>query len=236
MGQWLKRLSYLALVGFPLAVLGTRLGLFDFRVAFSGITYTVYLAVALVFLGLVVFFMQRKSNPDGAKAARWATIISLIPLLGIGTQLVTARSVPEIHNISTDMADPPVFTKIAEIRASTDNSLEYDQEKLASVQQKAYPAVKTLVTTMSKAEAHERALVVSEALGWELVYEDVLAGIVEATETTALWAFKDDVVIRIREHESGGTAVDLRSVSRVGRSDLGANAKRIEKFLTAFEQ
>ena len=82
----------------------------------------------------------------------------------------------------------------------------------------------------------QRPILVSQALGWDVISEDAFSGIVEATETTTLWGFKDDVVIRIRDHESGGTAVDLRSVSRVGRSDLGANAKRIERFLQAFNQ
>ena len=70
-------------------------------------------------------------------------------------------------------------------------------------------------------------------MGLELVNSDASQGIIEATETTAIWGFKDDMVVRITTLD-GKTAVDVRSVSRIGRSDLGANAKRIEKFLAKF--
>jgi uncharacterized protein (DUF1499 family) len=55
---------------------------------------------------------------------------------------------------------------------------------------------------------------------------------VEATDTTFWFGFKDDVVVRVRAAENGGgSIVDVRSVSRVGQSDLGLNAKRIGSIL-----
>ena len=235
MGKWLKILSYIALLGFPLSVLGTRLGLFDFRVGFTGLSYTLFLAVGVFLLALIVAVTQRKSNPDIYSAARIAAIISLLPILAIGSQVITARSVPSIHNISTDTIDPPKFAKIAEIRTALDNPLFYDSEKLAAVQQQAYPQVKTILTKLNTTDAHAKAIVVAEALGWVIVSESVVAGIIEATQTSALWGFKDDIVIRVRDVE-GQAIVDLRSVSRVGKSDLGANAKRIQKFINVFTQ
>lgn len=235
MGHWLRSLSYLTLLGFPLAVLGTRLQLFHFRAGFVGLRYTVFLALAIVLIGLVVFFWRRKTHPSDAKAARWAVFICLLPLLGIGSQLVIASSVPSIHNISTDTVNPPDFVEIVKIRSDQDNSLEYNIDQLAKLQQQAYPEVKTLFTTLTKVAALRKTITVAEKLGWELVNQDAAAGIVEATQTSTLWGFKDDIVIRVREREDG-TAIDLRSVSRVGRSDLGVNAKRIRKFLTAFQQ
>ena len=93
--------------------------------------------------------------------------------------------------------------------------------------------MKTLLTDLSVSDAHARAKAVVESMGLELVNSDVSNGIIEATQTTTLWGFKDDVVVRIVE-QGDKTAVDLRSVSRIGMSDLGANAKRIEKFLAKF--
>lgn len=88
---------------------------------------------------------------------------------------------------------------------------------------------------MSKAEAHERAVQVIEQLGWQIVDENFQLGLIEASETTLLWGFTDDVVIRLRNNSSDDQVnIDLRSVSRVGMSDLGANAKRIEEFLSVF--
>ena len=235
MGKLLKILSYLAVLGFPLSVIGTRMELFDFRGGFTGLKYTVYLALAVFVLGLLVAIWQRKSNPLGSRAAKHAVLISLIPLVGIGSQIMTAKSVPPIHNISTDTVNPPKFSRIAEIRTAEDNPLAYDVAKLADVQTKAYPNVKTVYSKLTLPEAHGKALVIAEALGWEVVNQDVVSGIIEATEKTMLWAFKDDIVIRV-QNSGDQVAIDLRSVSRVGQSDLGANAKRIEKFIEGFSR
>jgi uncharacterized protein (DUF1499 family) len=62
---------------------------------------------------------------------------------------------------------------------------------------------------------------------------DIAAGLVEATATTFWFGFKDDVVVRVVAN-AAGSRIDIRSVSRVGQSDIGANAARIEKFLAAF--
>lgn len=233
MGLWLKRLSIIAVLGFPIAVIGTRLGLYDFRFGFSILRYTVFLALAVFVAGLIVSVMQRKSNPAGSKAARVGVLLSLLPLALIASQIVTARSVPPIHNISTDVVNPPQFDKVIALRGEGSNPHAYDIAQLAELQSKAYPDVKTFYTSDSIGEAQLKAVAAVQALGWELVNNDPQKGIVEATETTALWAFKDDVVIRISTQGSQ-TAIDLRSVSRVGQSDLGANAKRIKKFLATY--
>ncbi len=232
MTKLLKPLAVLAILGFPIAVIGFRLELFPFRTSFQLMTYTVYLSVAVFFVGMIVSFVKRKEQ-DLAKSARTAAMIALLPIIGLGTQVFTAQSVPAIHNISTDTIDPPKFDKVVSLRDESNNPLEYDSAQLAEVQAKAYPRVKTLLTDLSPGEAHAKAKSVVESMGLELVNSDVESGIIEATETTTIWGFKDDVVVRISEKE-GKTAVDLRSVSRIGQSDLGANAKRIEKFLAKF--
>ncbi|MFQ3245643.1 MAG: hypothetical protein ACI9WC_003903 [Arenicella sp.] len=228
----LKPLSILALLGFPIAVVGFRLDAFPFPISFQIITYTVYLSAAVFILGMLMSFIKR-ADSDLAKSARTAAMIALLPLIGLGTQIFTAKSVPSIHNISTDVVNPPKFDKVVALRGENTNPLEYNVEKTASVQTQAYPKVKTLITDLSASDAHARAKAVVESMGLELVNSDVSNGIIEATETTTIWGFKDDLVIRIAEQD-GKTAVDLRSVSRIGISDLGANAKRIEKFLAKF--
>lgn len=235
MGVWLRRLAYLAILGFPIAVIGYRAGMFEFPVSFKILTYTIYLAVTVFALGLLLAILQRKSQPSSAKAALVASILCLLPLLGLGSQLITAKNVPRIHNISTDTVDPPEFDRIAQLRANHHNPLEYEASELAARQAAAYPQVKTLYSKLDKVAAFDKALVVAEALGWEVVAHDPVRGIIEATETTLVWGFQDDVVIRVREAQ-GQVAIDLRSVSRIGQSDLGANAKRIAAFLQAYQR
>ncbi len=235
MGIWLRRLGLLAVLGFPIAVLGNRLGAFHFGIAFQIIQWTVILALAVFVIGLLVSFFVRKSNPASSKAARAGALLCLLPLIGIGSQMVVGRSVPQIHNISTDITDPPQFNQVVALRGGNSNPLAYDAEVLGPVQSEAYPNVKTYVSDLTPSAAHAKALAIVGDLGWELVASDEEGGLIEATETTALWGFKDDIVIRFQPI-GDQLEVDLRSVSRIGRSDLGANAKRIEKFLQAFDQ
>lgn len=235
MNKILKSTALLALLGFPLAVIGFRLGLFEFSVSALIIVTTVILALAVFFVGMTITFVKRRSNPQLSKAARTASYLVLLPIIAIGSQFFKGSSVPRIHNISTDVVNPPEFGEFASARAASDNPLLYDADKLAQVQQAAYPEVKTLITDLPSLEAHARALEVAKSLGWEVVESDPSAGFIGATETSLLWGFKDDVVVRITE-QNGKRAIDLRSVSRIGESDLGANAKRIERFLGAFSE
>jgi len=232
MHKLLKILAIVALLGFPVAVIGFRLDLFQFSASFSIMKATALLAAIVFLLGMVLSFIKR-ADANVAKSARTAAMIALLPLIGLGTQVFTGSSVPPIHNISTDTVNPPAFDKIIALRNKGHNPLDYDAAKLAELQNAAYPKVKTLTTELSASEAHARAKSVVESMGLELVNSDVEKGIIEATETTTIWGFKDDLVVRIAKQE-GQTAIDLRSVSRIGMSDLGANAKRIEKFLAKF--
>ena len=112
--------------------------------------------------------------------------------------------------------------------------MAYDAEVLAEQQQAAYPEVKTLVSSQPTNVLFNQAMLVLQDLGLEIVNEDTAAGVIEATATTFWFGFKDDVVVRIRSTVDG-SIVDVRSVSRVGQSDLGANAKRIRAILNGIE-
>ena len=235
MGKLLKWFALASLVGFPVALVGTRVGLWEYGPALTTVGISFLLALVVLVSALIVLFWKGRSDRALRQSALVAILLSAIPVLGIGTQILNARDVPAIHNISTDTVDPPEFDKIALIRDAKHNPLEYNTEELAELQTSAYPNVRTHYTSMSPEEAHRRALVVADVLGWEVINQSMIGGIIEATDTTGLWKFKDDIVIRLRSN-ADGVAVDLRSVSRVGRSDLGANARRIEAFIDAFEK
>ena len=83
-------------------------------------------------------------------------------------------------------------------------------------------------------EAFTRALAVAQDRGWEIVSADESTGRIEATDTTQWFGFKDDVVVRLTAWGTG-TRVDVRSVSRVGRGDVGTNARRIEEYLDSLQ-
>jgi uncharacterized protein (DUF1499 family) len=90
--------------------------------------------------------------------------------------------------------------------------------------------VQPLTLPVPPAQAFDRALAAARAMGWEIVDAAADQGRVEATATTFWFGFKDDVVVRVRP-DASGSRIDVRSLSRVGRSDLGANAQRIRTYL-----
>ncbi len=73
------------------------------------------------------------------------------------------------------------------------------------------------------------ALEVSQTQGWEIRETKPEQGIIEAVATTRLFKFKDDVTITV-SNEGSSTVVNVRSKSRIGKGDMGANARRIRTF------
>jgi uncharacterized protein (DUF1499 family) len=144
--------------------------------------------------------------------------------------LSKAKAVPRIHDISTDLSDPPAFVALLEARKASPNGAAHGGAQVAEEQRKGYPDVKPLLLKTPPAETTQKAIDAARSLGWQVAAADAAAGRLEATDTTFFFGFKDDIVVRIRP-EGTGSRVDVRSVSRVGLSDLGANAGRIRKFL-----
>ena len=147
---------------------------------------------------------------------------------------------PPIHDISTNRVNPPEFVAVAALRADAPNTLVYGgsnnmtSERLIELSNEAYPDLITQHYSESVNVIFEEALAAVDDLGYELVTQDAFAGRIEATDTTFWFRFKDDVVIKINQQGSD-TAVDVRSVSRVGTGDVGANAIRMRKLFALLE-
>jgi uncharacterized protein (DUF1499 family) len=206
---------------------GTRWGVWGFRTGLSALRMAMYPAGVGALLGLIALGL----GPQRGLAAAAIVIAAgaaAPPLLF----LRAARAVPAIHDISTDTADPPAFEVVVPARAAAgaSNSVDYGGPEIAAQQQAAYPDLKALVLADPPGAALERALRVARELGWAVVDVDPARGRIEATDTTRWFGFKDDVVVRVRP-EKTGSRVDVRSLSRVGRSDVGANARRIRLYL-----
>jgi uncharacterized protein (DUF1499 family) len=147
----------------------------------------------------------------------------------------TVRSVPPIHDISTDLDNPPVFVAILPLRGKAPNPAAYGGPKVAAAQRRGYPDITPLLLSLPPEQAFLHAERVAGTMGWEIVSVDQSNGLIEATDTTRFFGFKDDVVIRVQA-SPGGSRLDVRSVSRVGGSDVGTNAKRIRAYLARLRQ
>jgi uncharacterized protein (DUF1499 family) len=154
-----------------------------------------------------------------------------LPVVGIPWQMKrTAQRVPAIHDITTDPDDPPRFVAVLPLRKDAANSADYGGPGIAAQQRAAYPDLVPLLLPVPAQKAFALALHAAETMGWELVAADAGEGRIEATDRTFWFGFKDDVVVRIRAR-GDQSLVDIRSLSRVGKSDVGANATRIRNYI-----
>lgn len=208
---------------------GTRLDWWDFRTGFTLMRWAVFVGLAGAAVALVMLVVPR-TRRSGA-----GTLVVAL-LLGLGVAFLPwngarqAKQVPPIHDISTDTVRPPEFVAVLPLRADAANPAEYGGTEVANAQAEAYPDLQTRQMDVPPAEAFDRALATARNMDWEIVAADPASGRIEATATTLWFGFKDDVVIRV-EADGDGSRVDVRSVSRVGKSDVGTNAKRIRAYL-----
>jgi hypothetical protein len=210
---------------------GTRNGLWPWQTGLALLTWATYtgLAAGVGAIALIVCLaMPRwRHRPWVPFLALGIALVAAVPPLLL---LRKAEAVPPIHDITTDIFDPPAFVALLEERKKSPNGFQYGGLEIARQQQKAYPEVRTLLVKAPPAEVMQRALDAARKSGWEVVSSDTPTGRIEATATTTWFGFKDDVVVRVRP-EGSGSRVDVRSVSRVGESDIGANAARVTEFL-----
>ncbi|MEX0740266.1 MAG: DUF1499 domain-containing protein [Pseudohongiella sp.] len=242
----LAALAGLGLALFALAApLGVWTGWWDFRQGFSILrsAQPFVLWVTLACAAITVIVLVLGSKRAAAGTARMATIAALATIAaGIAWYIPQSylpgegANIPPIHDISTDVIDPPQFVDVLALRGDNSNPTVYGTgnpnmtpQEHAQRQQEAYPDVTTRTYDDSATAVFERALAAVDTLGWELVAQDPGAGRIEATDTTFWFRFKDDVVIRIVQTPTGAV-VDARSTSRVGLSDVGKNAERLRAF------
>ena len=241
-----RPLSRIALSGFLLALLAgaalllagisNRLHWLDFRPALTLFRWAAYGGAAAAVLSLLGAILAR---PGGTRRGFPLAVLGLVmSLVAVGLPWwwwQKAQQVPFIHDITTDLESPPVFVAVLPLRADAPNSAEYGGPEIAAQQRTGYPELGPLRLQVPPQQAFERALAAARAMGWEIVANEPAEGRIEATATTFWFGFKDDVVVRVTPTD-GGSRIDVRSVSRVGRSDVGANAERITTYLARIEE
>ena len=219
------------------AGVGVRIALWDFRQGFGILKLAACIGVAGTLLSLAGAILGRPGKgrrgfPLAIAGIALGTLAFGVP----GNWYRIAKGVPMIHDITTDTENPPAFVSVLPLRKDAPNSSDYGGPGIAAQQHAAYPDIRPLVSDIPPARAYESALAVARQMCWKIVDADQAEGRIEATATTRWFGFKDDVVIRIAPSADNGSRVDIRSVSRVGRSDLGTNARRIRAFLKTFTE
>ncbi len=235
MKVWLLRLQVLLLMGLAFVAIGHKFEIVPFSMLAQGFMVGLGGSLLMGATALAALIWANATKNQGWNAPMiTVVIIAALPILVI---LVTAGDgfdKPRIHDITTDIHNPPTFSVAQSLRKEGENSLNYQIETLPALQSAAYPDIQPLLVAQTAFDSYEQAKATLEALGWMIVREDIVNYELEAVDETLILGFKDDVIVRVQAAE-GGSRVDMRSVSRVGVSDLGANAKRIARYFTAFQ-
>lgn len=214
--------------------IGYQLGLWHFRTGFAIMGWAFWFAAGAAVVSLVGLFLLVPRPPKLVAAAVAGILVGAATAYIPWSYKQTVASLPFIHDISTDTQNPPAFVAVKGLRKEGDHPVEYDGPEVAAQQEKAYPDLKPLTVAASKDKVLKAAEAALKSMKLDIVEENAAEGRIEAVATTLLYGFKDDVVVRVVA-EGTGTRIDVRSKSRVGRSDVGQNAARIRQFLTRLQ-
>jgi uncharacterized protein (DUF1499 family) len=237
--QWL---AVILLALYPLAIMAARLDITHFRNSF--LIFIVSALIGFIVLVLSIFKLSKGQDSE-SKALLISIVLTAIPLGLLGSNIIKARTLPFIHDITTDIQNPPQFVAAVTDRTSDDHPVDYEGDAVAQLQVAGYPNLTTLELNQPVESVLAQAQNVVKDLGWVVLASNTTQSpfTLEAVDESFLFGFKDDIVIRMEAFTTpeqnvdvpAKTRVDVRSMSRVGKSDLGANAARIESFLEALQ-
>jgi uncharacterized protein (DUF1499 family) len=229
---FLGLLSLLALAAAPLS---WREGWLRVGGSFGLLALAALAAVLGAALAIMAFIFA------GRSFGLWRILLLIgVLLLGAGYILLPLRlwmqHAPAIHDITTDTADPPALIAPLAARAAEHGaSASYGGPAIAAQQQKAYPDIAPLILPLPPAKAFDLALATARSMPrWQVTASDPASGRIEASQVSFWFGFVDDVAIRVTP-AGDGSRVDMRSVSRQGKGDLGVNAARVRAYLAALK-
>lgn len=237
-GKWTTRSSRwsrtLAIAGLVIGAVGLVLARYDMIPKLSGFSAMLgggALAIVAAALGVIGLVLNLRRPTSSRNAAIVGLVLALPFALFLLTRPMSAGGAPPIHDITTDLANPPAFAKLT---LRPDNLTRVDTVgNWRTIHAKAYPDLKPVKIAKPAPVVFEAAKALITQRGWKIASVDAANGIIEATASVSFIRFNDDVAIRIVPADNeAASLVDMRSVSRVGIGDLGVNAKRIRSFLT----
>jgi uncharacterized protein (DUF1499 family) len=222
--------SALLFAGMPLF---TKLGAMPSSVSFPLFLLGGLLGLVGLLLALIALYTTRPATGRAGRGLAWsAAALGIAVLGGIGIAAGSSTGLPPINDITTDPGDPPQFAALLHEGPNRGRDMSYPGESFASQQRAAYPDLAPIAVVGPPHEAFAAVKSAIESFGWKIVAADPAAGTIEATDTSRIFRFVDDIAVRIRP-EANGARVDVRSKSREGKGDLGVNAARIRRLREA---
>ncbi|MFL4977251.1 MAG: DUF1499 domain-containing protein [Xanthobacteraceae bacterium] len=236
---WARRLALFALAVALLAIVVVRLDFIEIVPGLATFGGAVGIAVIAMLFAVGAFIVIWREGLKGFGHALLAFVIGIVLVTYPAYLGAKAYRLPPLADITTDMTDPPRFEAIARLRPREANPVAYPGAAAAELQRATYPQIAPLQTASTPAELYEAALSVVSKRKWRVIETRSpqvgrREGRIEAVARTALMGFRDDIVIRVRPI-SGGARLDIRSASRYGQRDFGANAQRVLGLLEDIE-
>ncbi len=232
---WGRRLTTFALALAVVALAISRGQIADATAVLAVFGAAIFIACLGVLLALAGAVVIWRTGRRGVGVVLAALFLATLLLAYPGFLAVQATRLPLLNDVSTDLIDPPDFARSSRALASRDG-LEHGAipEAWREAQRLAYPDVQPILLDIDSDEAWPLIQKAVAARGWrvvEVTRPGGRSGIgrIEAVDRTPLMGFSDDVTIRVRPL-AGQTRIDVRSASRAGRHDFGANARRIRRF------
>lgn len=227
--SWSVRISLLAVL---LLVLGPLLAFTGVLPGATGmLLFALAAPVGLVALVAGIVTVLRGRQTPGVLAVG----LGVVCLGTVMWPVLRSGGRPPINDISTDLRDVPALTQAATAPENQGRDLSYPEAFKPAVKQ-YYPGVEPLHLDVPPEAAFARAVAVARTRpGWEVTRVDSSAHTFEGVARSRIFRLPDDFVVRVRP-DGTGSRVDMRSRSRVGRGDLGANAERIEQYFRALSQ
>jgi uncharacterized protein (DUF1499 family) len=229
---WLGFLDSLIAVALVMAgVVGAYFRLAAPFLGFQLFLFGLLFGVLALVIGLVGLLRTRHPQLRAAHgravvaAYLGAILTALLVYLALG-----GKGYPAINDITTDVDNPPEFVHAQSLPGNGGRNLTYDKAQYTDAQQRGYGTIAPLRLPLDPDQAFKQvSIVAAEMPGWTITYTDPKTRSIEGVATTALFHFHDDFVIQVRP-ASSASLVEMRSKSRVGKGDVGANYKRIKSF------
>jgi uncharacterized protein (DUF1499 family) len=235
LATWSRRLAVFSAVATVVSVLVVRFGFLEIKpalVTLFGALAGAGLSILVAFAGLVALW---RNGSRGIGRILTALLLNALVLAYPAYLALRYRSLPAIHDITTDPINPPQFVELARLRGTDGaNTAVYAGLYSAELQRAAYPEIEPVDLDVTAQRAFDIVQKLITRRKWLVI--DARApqprqpGHIEAVAKTPVMGFREDVAIRITP-DTDGSRVDIRSSSRYFEHDLGSNAQRVSKLI-----